>query len=44
MAYIVVTPAGLVLEEIAPGLKIEDVQSATEARLIASPRLKTMPQ
>src|SRR5205823_5793196 len=39
MAYIAVTPAGLVLEEIAPGLKFEDVQRATEARLIASPRL-----
>src|SRR3954465_1239839 len=42
MAYIAVTPAGLVLEEIAPGLTFEDVQRATEARLIASPRLKTM--
>ena len=44
MAYISVTPAGLVLEEIAPGLKFEDVQRATEAPLIASPRMKTMPQ
>jgi 3-oxoacid CoA-transferase subunit B len=44
MAFISVTPAGLVLEEIAPGLKFEDVQRATEARLIASPHLKTMPQ
>jgi 3-oxoacid CoA-transferase subunit B len=44
MAYIAVTPAGLVLEEIAPDLKFEDVQRATEARLIASPRLKTMAQ
>lgn len=44
MAYIAVTPAGLVLEEIAPGLQFEDVQRATEARLIASPRLKTMSQ
>jgi 3-oxoacid CoA-transferase subunit B len=44
MAYIAVTPAGLVIEEIAPGLTFEDVQRATEARLIASPRLKTMPQ
>jgi 3-oxoacid CoA-transferase subunit B len=42
MAYIAVTPAGLVLEEIAPGLNFEDVQRATEARLIASPRLKTI--
>jgi 3-oxoacid CoA-transferase subunit B len=44
MAYISVTPTGLVLEEIAPGLKFEDVQRATEAPLIASPRMKTMPQ
>ena len=32
---------GLVLEEIAPGLTAEDVQRATEAKLIVSPRLKT---
>jgi 3-oxoacid CoA-transferase subunit B len=42
MAYINVTPEGLVLEEIAPGLTPEDVQKATEARLIVSPKLKTM--
>ncbi len=42
MAYIRVTPAGLVLEEIAPGLSVEDVQRATEATLIPSPQLKTM--
>jgi 3-oxoacid CoA-transferase subunit B len=44
MAYIAVRATGLVLEEIAPGLKFEDVQRATEAQLIASPRLKTMLQ
>jgi 3-oxoacid CoA-transferase subunit B len=42
MAYIRVTPAGLVLEEIAPGLSVEDVQRATEPKLIASPELRTM--
>ena len=42
MAYIRVTPAGLVIEEIAPGLSVDDVQAATEAKLIASPELKTM--
>src|SRR5712672_726461 len=42
MAYIRVTPAGLVLEEIAPGLTAEDVQRATEARLIVSAGLKVM--
>jgi 3-oxoacid CoA-transferase subunit B len=42
MAYINVTPNGLVLEEVAPGLTAEDVQKATGARLIISPNLKTM--
>jgi 3-oxoacid CoA-transferase subunit B len=42
MAYIRVTPDGLMLEEIAPGLSIEDVERATEARLIRSRQLKTM--
>ena len=42
MAYIRVTKNGLVLEEIAPGLTPEDVQRATEARLIVSPGLKVM--
>ncbi|HET7873771.1 MAG TPA: CoA transferase subunit B [Terriglobales bacterium] len=42
MAYINVAPQGLVLEEVAPGLNADDVQKATEARLIVSPNLKTM--
>jgi 3-oxoacid CoA-transferase subunit B len=42
IAWIKVTPAGLVLEEIATGLTVEDVQSATEAELIISPDLKPM--
>jgi len=42
MAYMRVTPQGLVLEEVAPGLKAEDVQRATEAKLIVSPNLKGM--
>ena len=42
MAFIRVTPAGLVLEEIAPGVTREDVQRATEPKLIFSPDLKTM--
>jgi 3-oxoacid CoA-transferase subunit B len=42
MAYIRVTPEGLLLEEIAPGLTPEDVQRATEARLLMSPSLKPM--
>jgi 3-oxoacid CoA-transferase subunit B len=42
MAYIEVTPQGLVLAEIAPGLTPEDVQRATEAKLIVSSGLKGM--
>src|SRR5215472_303704 len=42
MAYIRVTQSGLVLEEIAAGLSIEDVQNVTDAPLLISPQLKTM--
>jgi 3-oxoacid CoA-transferase subunit B len=42
MAWIAVTPAGLVVEELAPGISLEQVQSATEAPLTASPTLKAM--
>ena len=42
MAVIQVTPRGLLLEETAPGLTADDVQKATEARLIVSPALKSM--
>jgi 3-oxoacid CoA-transferase subunit B len=42
MAYIQVTPSGLLLEEIAPGLTPEEVQRATEPTLTLSPTLKTM--
>ena len=42
MAYIRVTAEGLVLEEIAPGLTVEDVQRATGARLIVGAGIRTM--
>jgi 3-oxoacid CoA-transferase subunit B len=42
MAYIRVTKDGLLLEEVAPGLTPEDVQRATEARLLVSKTLKPM--
>jgi 3-oxoacid CoA-transferase subunit B len=42
MAYIRVTSAGLVLEEVAPGLTAEDVQKVTEPTLMLSPELKVM--
>ena len=42
MAYMRVTPEGLVLEEVAPGLTFEEVQRATGATLRISPKLTTM--
>src|SRR5438105_12354527 len=42
MAWIRVTPQGLVLEEVAPGLTPDQVQAATEAELIISPTLREM--
>ncbi len=42
LAYIRVTPRGLVLEEIAPGATVEQVQTATEPKFIVSSTLKTM--
>ncbi|HYL35681.1 MAG TPA: 3-oxoacid CoA-transferase subunit B [Bryobacteraceae bacterium] len=41
-AVIRVSREGLVLEEIAPGFTVEDVQRATEPALIVSSSLKTM--
>ena len=42
MALIQVTPQGLVLQEVAPGLTADDVQRVTEPRLILNPNLKIM--
>ena len=42
LAWIKVTPEGLLLEEIAPGLSVDDVQKATEPKLKVSPTLKEM--
>ena len=43
MGYMsVLQEQGIVLEEIAPGVSVEDVQKATEPTLIVSPSLKTM--
>jgi len=42
LAVISVTPKGLVLEEVAPGLTAEDIQSVTEPKLIVSPDLMEM--
>ncbi|HTR22946.1 MAG TPA: CoA transferase subunit B [Terriglobales bacterium] len=42
MGYMRVTPDGLMLEEIAPGLTAEDVQRATGPKLIVRETLKTM--
>ena len=39
LAVIEVTPEGLLLTEVAPGLSVKDVQSVTEAKLKVSPDL-----
>ncbi len=42
LAVIEITPEGMVLKEVMPGLTAEDVQSVTEPKLIISPDLKEM--
>jgi len=42
LAVIDVTPEGLLLREIAPGVSATDVQAVTEPTLIVSPNLKEM--
>ena len=43
LAFIRVTPQGLVLEEIAPGLSVEEVQRVTEPKLMVKEPLKMLP-
>jgi len=43
LAWIRVTPQGLVLEEIASGASVDDVQQVTEPKLTVSATLKEMP-
>jgi 3-oxoacid CoA-transferase B subunit len=42
LAVIRITPEGMVLEEVAPGLTPKDIQAVTEPELIVSPDLKEM--
>ncbi|HEX3683534.1 MAG TPA: CoA transferase subunit B [Bryobacteraceae bacterium] len=42
LAFLRVTPGGLVLEEIAPGLSVEDLQRVTEPKLIVTEPLKML--
>lgn len=42
LALIEVTPEGLLLKEIAPGVTVEEVQEKTEAKLIVAEDLKEM--
>lgn len=42
MAYVQVTPSGFVLKEIAPGLTVDDVRSATAAPLQIAPDVREM--
>ena len=43
LGVIDVTPQGLVLREIAPGISPQNIQKVTEPRLRQSPELNTMP-
>jgi 3-oxoacid CoA-transferase subunit B len=40
LAVIAVTPKGLLLKEIYPGMTVEDLQSVTEPKLLVAPDLK----
>jgi 3-oxoacid CoA-transferase subunit B len=40
LAVIEITPKGMVLKEVFPGLTAQDIQSVTEPKLIISPDLK----
>jgi 3-oxoacid CoA-transferase subunit B len=42
MAFIEVTPKGLVLKEIAPGFTVEEIQGITEPKLIVTDETTTM--
>ena len=42
LAVLCVTPAGLRIEELAPGVTVEQVQRATEAKLIANEPIRPM--
>ena len=42
LAVIEVTPEGLLLRELFPGLTVDDIQSVTGPRLIVSPELREM--
>jgi len=43
LAFIEVTPEGLVLREVAPGVAVEEVVAKTDARLIIPDRVPVMP-
>jgi 3-oxoacid CoA-transferase subunit B len=42
LAWIDVGPGGLVLQELAPGVTVEQVQALTEPRLVVAPDVRTM--
>jgi 3-oxoacid CoA-transferase subunit B len=42
LALIEITPQGLVLKELAPGVNVEEVQEVTEPQLRISPELREM--
>jgi 3-oxoacid CoA-transferase subunit B len=42
LGYMRVTPQGIVLEELAPGVSVEEIQHVTRPTLIVSQQLRTM--
>jgi 3-oxoacid CoA-transferase subunit B len=42
LAFMEITPQGIVLREVIPGLTVENIQSVTEPKLIVSPDFKEM--
>jgi 3-oxoacid CoA-transferase subunit B len=42
LAWLDVTPGGLVLRELAPGVTVDQVQALTEPRLVIAPDVKSM--
>ncbi len=42
LAVIEITPGGMMLKEIFPGLSVEDIQSVTEPKLLVAPDVKEM--
>ena len=42
LGFMEITPEGIVLRELAPGVSVDDIQSKTEARLILPAEISLM--